>query len=105
MPTECRPSHQNDVVLLLVVQGFDLQRDGLADGIAEHGEALRFFVEEQVYYRLRREDTKLTRVELSCLTRDLAQDLVAHCLRGFHFATSLAHRTRLAQGMREAFAR
>jgi hypothetical protein len=51
----CRPnvkiwqmpvSHQDDVVLLLVIQGFDLQRDGLADGIAEHRKALRFFVEE-----------------------------------------------------------
>ena len=39
-------SHQDDVVLLLVVESFDLQRDRLADSIAQHGEALRFFVQE-----------------------------------------------------------
>src|SRR5690349_16518662 len=95
-------SHQDDVVLLLVVEGFDLQRNRLADSIAEHGEALRFFIQEQVDHRLRSENAKLSGVELACLSRDLTQDLVAHRLRGFDFTATLTHRTRLAQRMRQA---
>src|SRR4051794_20231411 len=98
-------SHQHDVVLLLVIHRFYLQRDRFADRIAQHGKALRFFVQEQIDYRLRSEYTELACVELARFAHYLAQDFVAHGLCGFDFAAPLAHRTRLAQCMRETLAR
>ncbi len=42
--------HQDDVVLLLVIDGFYLQRDRLADEIAQHRQMLRLFFQEHVDY-------------------------------------------------------
>src|SRR5690606_15769419 len=96
--------HQHDVVLLLQVQRLDLQRDALADQVAERGERLRFLLEEQVDHVLRRDDAELARVELARLALDLAQDLVAHCARGLDLALALAGRAGFEQQVRQRLA-
>src|SRR5580765_4932990 len=88
---------QDDVVLLLRVDRFDLQRDRLADEIAELGEALRFLVEKEIDHRLRCENAELARIELLRLAHDLAQDFVADRARGLDFAATVAGGTLLAQ--------
>src|SRR3954465_7627669 len=100
----CAESDQYDVVLLLRVDRFDLQRNGLADEVAELREALRLLVEKQVDHRLRRENAELARIELPRLAQDLAQDLVADRLRRLELAATGAGRTVLAQHVRERLA-
>src|SRR6202163_4812564 len=95
---------QHDVVLFLRVDRLNLQRDRLADEVAELSQALRLLVEKKVDHRLRGKNSKLSRVELLRLAHDLAQDLVANRLRGLDFATPTARHARLAEDVREALA-
>src|SRR5262245_66076152 len=53
-----RQSDQNNVVLLLRVDRFDLQRDRLADEVAELGERLRLLVEKEIDHRLGGQDAE-----------------------------------------------
>src|SRR5437762_2300272 len=110
MPTAPHPPHgevsdQNDVVLLLRIQRLDLQRDRLADEVAELRQALRFFVEEKIDHRLRGEDAEFAGAELLGLAHDLSQNLVADRLRGLDLAAAGAGRARLAQNVSEALSR
>src|SRR5687767_2738837 len=98
-------SHENDVELLLVIGALDLERDGLADEIREHREALRLLVEEHVDHLLGGEDAELARVELPRFAQELAQDLVAHRLRRLELPAPLAHGARLAQHVSQRFPR
>ena len=59
-----KTSHQDDVVLLLVVAALDLQRDLLADEVAQHGQVLRFLFQKQIDHFLRRQDAEFARIEL-----------------------------------------
>src|SRR6202171_4000537 len=97
-----RTLDQDNVVLLLGVDRLDLQRDRLADEVAELRQALRLLVEKKVDHRLRGKNSKLSRAELLRLAHDLAQDLVANRLRGLDFATSTACHARLAKEVRQA---
>src|SRR5471030_1827910 len=96
--------HQNHVVLLLVIRRLHLQRDFLADEIAEHRQVLRLLLQEHVDHFLRREDAEFARVELLGLAQQLAQDFVADGARGLDLALAGAGRTRFAQNMRQRFA-
>src|SRR5205085_7114203 len=89
--------HQHDIELFLVVRALDLERHRFADEVGEHGEALRFLVEEHVDDVLGREDAVFARIELPRFAQQLAQDLVAHGLRRLELAAAFAHRARLAQ--------
>lgn len=60
-----RASHQDDVVLLLVVDRLHLQRDLPPDRVAQRGQRLGFLLEEQVDHVLRGEDAELARIELA----------------------------------------
>src|SRR4051812_21070372 len=91
-PPRVTASHQNDVELFLVVCALDLERHRFADEIGEHREALRFLVEEHVDDLLRGEYAELARAELPSLAKELAQNLVAHRLRGLQLAAAFAHR-------------
>src|ERR1700730_11042687 len=99
------PSDQDDVVLLLRVDRFHLQRDRLADEIAELRQRLRFLVEKEIDNRLCGEDPELARVELLRLAQDFTQYLVADGLSRLQLAAALAGRTTLAQHVRQRFAR
>src|ERR1700720_1942548 len=92
---------QDDVVLFLRVDRLHLQRDRLADEVAELRQALRLLVEKKVDHRLRGKDSELSRAELLRLAHDFAQDLVADGLRGLDFATSAARHAWLAQDVRQ----
>ena len=57
--------HQDDVVLLLAGRRrFHLQRNRLADKVAQHRKVLAFFFQEQINHRLRSQDAELARIEL-----------------------------------------
>src|SRR5438876_6962800 len=99
------PSHQHDVELLLGIALLDLHRDRLADELRQHGERGRLVLEQDVDHRLRGEDAEFARVEGARLAHDLAQDLVAHGVRGLYFAAPAAGRAGPAQHVRERFAR
>src|SRR5450830_1120083 len=84
--------HQDDIVLLLIVYRFNLQRDRLGNEVGKLSKSLGFLVQEQIDHILRSEDTIFARIELARLSDDLAQDLIANGLRGFHFTAPLTSR-------------
>src|SRR6266852_2149544 len=96
-------SDEDDVVLLLRVRGLDLHRDRLRDEVAELREAVGLLVEEEVDHLLGSEDAVFLRAELPLAPQDLAQDLVAHGLRGLERAAAVAHGTGFAEDMRQRF--
>src|SRR5690606_22993902 len=75
------PLQQHDVVVLLAVADLHLQRDRLADEVAQHGQVLAFFFQEQVDHGLRGDDAKLPGIELARLAQDFPQDLIAQRAR------------------------
>src|SRR5690606_12652835 len=91
------PSGQDDVVDGLAVGRLDLQRDRLADGVAQRRERLAFLFEEQVDHFLRREDAELAGIELPRLALDLAQDLVADRAGRLDLAHAMADRAGFAE--------
>src|SRR5437764_14371496 len=95
---EARTSLDEDhVVLLLHVGGLDLHGDGLADEVAQLGEARGLLVEEEVDHLLGREDAVFLGVELPVGAKDLAQHLVADGAGGLQLPATLAHGARFAQ--------
>src|SRR5881394_919633 len=98
--------HQDDVELLLSVARLHLHRYALADEAREHFERGCFLFQEAIDDRLRCQDAELARlVEGARLAQDLAQDLVADRVGGFHLAATAAGRTGLAQNVGERLAR
>ncbi len=96
---------QHDVVLLLRIACFHLQRHRFGDVVGQMGECRRFIVEEQVDHALRGEDAEFARVELFGFARDFAQDFLADGLRGLDFAATAARRAGFAEHMGERLAR
>ena len=76
--------------MFLAVAGLDLQRDRLADEVAQHRHVLAFLFQEQVDHGLRGDDAEFLGVELARLAQDFAQDLVAQRARRAHRAARFA---------------
>lgn len=86
------------------VLAFHRQRNRLADKVDQHGQALRFFVEEHINHRLGGENAKALGLKLARLAHDFALDFIADGLRGLDFAARLTGGAGFAQHMRQAFA-
>ena len=82
-----------------------MQRDGLSDVLRNLRERGRFIFVEQIDHCRRGENAHLFRIELFGLAHQLAENFVAHGLRRFYFTAPLTRRTRLAEHVRERFAR
>src|SRR5690606_34871203 len=102
--TSSGASGEDDVVHGLAVGRLDLQRDRLADVVAERCERLALLLEEEVDHFLRGEDAELARIELASLALDLAQDLVADRPGRLDLADAVADRAGLAQQVGERLA-
>ena len=88
-----------------MICGLHLQRNALADKVAQHCQVLRFFFQEQVDDFLRSQDAKLARIELLRLAHQFTQNLVADGAAGFYLTFAGARGARFAQNVGQRFAR
>src|SRR5437867_850321 len=81
--------HQYHVELLRRVQALALEPNGFTGDFLELRDAGRVLVEQPFDHARPREHQQLLEVELPVLPQDLAEDLVAYGLGGFHESTPL----------------